>query len=353
MDQPMVLDGFLLESLEALRDPDARVRANTAWDLHNYTDEFDFTLSKSMRSRIVDSLILCLSDESSEVRRLAAFSLAHFEGDKAHDALISCLHDDDFTVVYEAVNSLVGNSVAVPPEEFLHLLSHDDIHIKTKALRLYGMNCDKPDSRVVTPFLSIEDYDIQTIAAKLLGQTGDMASSDALLPILDHPNEYTRIVAAQALVGLGDERGLPTLLSILEPNSWEEDWGGKPSPPFGIYTAMETLAEKKVEDAIEPLANLLSMDLDVHTRTKAVNTLGRIGSTLSISPIRRAHNSLLEFDYESECDLRFEIISALANIGGKEAMSDLRKEGRLFSRKMEKMYQVLEAYEEAIDELRG
>jgi len=164
-------------SLRDLRDEDARLRADAAYDLGFVADP-----------RSTKALLAALDDRDETVRRLAVASLARLEEPASAQALVPLLGDGAASVREAAAGALLlFGPAAVPP---------------LAAEVSLGAGKGKAGTRLLG-------------AIALLGQVGDDRAIDPLAAVLKDGPAAARVAAAESLGACGLGQGIPPLRGAL------------------------------------------------------------------------------------------------------------------------------------------
>ena len=283
-----------MESLtEALRDPDARGRANSARSLGNLRssanaaaqppDETTLTLLGS--DAVLLPLIHGLMDPVSEVKVAVAAALREFSAPTALPMLLPMLQDPEEEVRVAAALAAgeLGASQSLPV--LLEALRHGASHRRRQAaasLRELGDTAAVP---ALMDALADPSRAVQREAAIALGHLGDLRAVPALIDALGAPNLMTeerrglREDLVNALGRLGDRRAVPSLIRAL--NDYDKHVRS------AALTSLAELGGSQAEDALIDLVdrNIFHARPGPSARV-AMRSLGRMGVVRAMPMLR-------------------------------------------------------------------
>jgi HEAT repeat protein len=265
----------LLPLLEALQDKDPKIRASAASTLAMLKEQPNKPYAKRLSDiRILEPLLISLSDENSLVRLNAVRAISIFKDTKVVETLINCLNDENIQVVAEAIRALQKIN----------------------------------DKRAYEPLLKLlerREGPIQLIIATL-AKLGEEKVIDNFLPILlnQQENFIWRENIVWVLGRLGNKRAIEPLLSILLN---EED-------PLYIKAGL-ALAELNEERAVIPLTHAL-LNQNKKIRRDVAFALTKIANHYALPFLIDA----LEDEY---ANIRYYVVQALGKIGNKEVLPKL------------------------------
>ncbi|MCL5037529.1 MAG: HEAT repeat domain-containing protein, partial [Chloroflexi bacterium] len=281
--------------MEALRDPDSRVRMRATDGLGHFKDK-----------RAVDALIVALKDNDEFVRGSAASALGYIKDQKAVQPLIEALKDPDKDVREHAIESLgyIGGTEAVNALlEFVKVERDEPLHedavrslIQSSDKQTAGLilkelisfqvpddlvsllndmpylRCDNNIGELIIPLLKNENYEVRQAAARALGQLKvEKAVPDLIKATGDKKFEMS-IEAVRALGNIGDRRAFPVLMNILRGNKGELK-----------YYAISALGGIRDTRAIPVLLDIMKKD-DAN-RTCAACAFSNIWDKRAVAPI--------------------------------------------------------------------
>ncbi|HEY1349274.1 MAG TPA: HEAT repeat domain-containing protein [Ktedonobacteraceae bacterium] len=301
---PRVLDALLI----FLSDSDWRVREAAAAALGHLG---------STDPRVLDALLTSLSASDSRVRQASAAALGHLGSTdpRVLDALLTSF-SDSYPRVREATAAALGHLGSADPrvlDALLTSLSDSDFGVRQTAAAALG-HLGSTDPRVLDALLtslSDSDWQMRQAAIAALGHLGsaDPRVLDALLTSLSDSDSRVRRAAATALGHLGsaDPRVLDALLSSLSASDSRVRLAGA--------SALGNLGctDPRVLDAL--LASLSDSDSDpfrfVHRAAAAA--LGHLGSA---DP--RVLDALLASLSDSDWQMRQAAVAALGRLGSAD-----------------------------------
>jgi HEAT repeat protein len=210
--------------VDALRDPDAEIRAHAAETLGELADK-----------RALSALITAAGDTDAAVRRNAVAALGLLHDPAALDTLIQALGDRD------------GQTQAAAAEALGELRDHRAVEALKACLT------------------SGNSY-VRSFAVKALGKLKDTALVESMLPLLKDENQFVRSAAAMALCEIRDKRAVPPVLELL-------DDPDKRTRRVVVYV----LGLFRDARAVQPLIEALKDD-DHQVRKKSALALKMIGT---------------------------------------------------------------------------
>ncbi len=293
---PAAVDRLAVESLtEALRDPDARVRANSARSLGNLRssanaaaqppDETTLTLLRS--DAVILPLIHGLLDPVSEVKVAVADALREFSAPTALPALLPMLQDPEEEVRIAA--ALTAGELGAPQSLpiLLEALRHGPSHRRPQAAASLRALGDAAAVPALMDALTDPSRAVQREAAVALGHLGDLRAVPALIDALGATNIMAeerrglRENLVNALGRLGDRRAVPALIRALK----DYDKHVRSA----ALTSLAELGGSQAEDALIDLVdrNIFHARPDISARV-AIRSLGRMGVIRAMPTLRLA-----------------------------------------------------------------
>ena len=263
-------------------------------------------LNSYYKDNVTDRFLRLLSDESSDVRGIAASALGSIgkADDRVVDKLAELLSDSDVQMSAASALGSIGKADDRVVGMLVELLSDESSSVRGRAASALGM-IGKADDRVagkLVELLSDEDSDVRGSAASALGMIGkaDDRAVDKLVELLSDESSDMRLRAAYALVRIGkaDDRVAGKLAELLS----DEDSDVR----MGAADALGSIG-KADDRAVDKLAELLS-DESSDVRGIAASALGSIGKADD-----RVVDKLAEL--LSDSDVQMSAASALGSIG--------------------------------------
>jgi HEAT repeat protein len=253
----------------------------------------------------VAALIIALQDTFGDVRSKAAQTLGNCENEVAVAPLINLLNDPQCFVRLEAVDALgkIGNARAVEP--IIALLQDEDVTVRLAAVKVLGKF---KDARAFIPLVGcLHDlnFEVSDEAAKIIGTFGTFKETTVLLiEALSDKSVQVRLNAAYALSLCGDAHAIQPLIRALADE--HEDVRGNAA------FALSQFKEKAVQPLIQATRSKNKL-----VRAEAANALGEIGD-------KKALGCLIDLLGDSEADVRGSAAYALEQIGDKHALTALQ-----------------------------
>jgi len=147
--------------------------------------------------------------------------------------------------------------------------------------------------------LKDQDEDIRSQAALSLGWVGEEEVVEPLILALENdPSPKVRANAAMSLGQLGDKRAIDFLIGALK--DLDSNVRGMVAYSLGLM---------KVDEALNPLMEILNDDPDKETRIAAADSIGQIGDLKSLNFLIRI------FVQEENEDLKLEVKNSINKIG--------------------------------------
>jgi len=263
-------------------------------------------LNSYYKDNVTDRFLRLLSDESSDVRGIAASALGSIgkADDRVVDKLAELLSDSDVQMSAASALGSIGKADDRVVGMLVELLSDESSSVRGRAASALGM-IGKADDRVagkLVELLSDEDSDVRGSAASALGMIGkaDDRAVDKLVELLSDESSDMRLRAAYALVRIGkaDDRVAGKLAELLSDSNVR-------------WIAAYVLGKigKADDRVVDKLVELLS-DEDSYVRGSAASALGMIGKADD-----RAVDKLAELLSDESSDVRGIAASALGSIG--------------------------------------
>ena len=293
---PAAVDRLAVESLtEALRDPDDRVRANSARSLGNLrrsanaaaqpSDETALTLLRS--DAVLLPLTHSLLDPVSEVKVAVAAALREFSAPAALPLLLPLLQDpeEEVRVAAAVTAGQLGAPQSLPI--LLEALRHGPSHRRPQAAASLRALGDAAAVPALMDALADPSGSVQREAAIALGHLGDLRAVPALIDALGATNIMAeerrglRENLVNALGRLGDRRAVPALIRAL--NDYDKHVRN------AALTSLAELGGSQAEGALIDLVdrNIFHARLDISARV-AIRSLGRMGVVRAMPTLRLA-----------------------------------------------------------------
>jgi HEAT repeat protein len=223
---------------EMLSDPDGAVREFATSVLGRIGGEYS-----------VEPLILALTDEDPEVKRVAFEALATI-GKPATDRLMGELVDKTSTVRALAAGLLGGLKDRRAIEPLTAAIQEDEDWMLRKASAIALGLLGAPESLApLVGALEDEHVEVRFVAASALGVLQNGNAVEPLIRALDDEDPYVAGIAAHSLGELGDRKAVDALIAfaVRSAGSWE-------SRSFAVH-ALGAIGDPR---AIEPLERLLA-----------------------------------------------------------------------------------------------
>ena len=284
-------------------------------------------------------LIQALSDEQSNVRRVAAEILGNLEEIEAVPSLLQMLHDPQENVRRTAALAL-GNIGAIP--RLVQALHDDNANVHKAAADALS----RIDTSQTIPILSLVSQDskdyVRRTAVDILKQIGSKQAVPSLVKTLNDSDKYVRLTATEALGEIGRNKNLYAQLQIVsylikalddeEPRvRWAAAYAlGQLKDPdlipvfIGALRKSHDFVSRAISDAVLQTVTENSVphlvkslkDEDPHVRRTAVEALGQLNIPHTVPELINALQ-------DSERSIRRDAARALGNIGDPKAVSPL------------------------------
>jgi HEAT repeat protein len=223
---------LLIKQIEALRDPDPKVRAKAAEEL-----------GKTKNVEAVESLIQSLTyDDVWSVRKSAAWALGEIKDSRAVFPLIRSLNHKDWIIRSNAAKALgkIGDKMAVAA--LTDLLQEENVHVQKG-----------------------RDNVIENVVWAL----GEIGQQRSLIPIIEKLQSGMPVIraeAAEALGKIGDNKAVPHLIPLLKDDR----------NPGVRKSIVRAFGEMPTEAAVQSLAEALG-DENYSVRLHAQVSLEKAG----------------------------------------------------------------------------
>lgn len=227
-----------------------------------------------MSDRVLEE-IAALKDDDWALREDAATLLGEFGDPRAVDPLVEVLHDEDRAVRDAATGALrkIGRAAV---SALIVALQDPNGNVQEAAVAILK---DLADPRSVEPLigcLTSPNWVLRMYAAKGLGIIGDERAVMPLVPLLIDSVKAVRADTTDAMSRIG-RPALPTLIAALRHQEW-----------LMRLQACEALGRLGVEEAVEPLCQVMLNDRDTAVRQDAAKALGCIGSSVALEALTKA-----------------------------------------------------------------
>ncbi len=238
----------------------------------------------------VESLIVTLKDNNSNVRRFATEALGEIGDPRAIEPLVTALQDEDSEVRGAAAEAL--DKLGWKPEskemEAIYLIAKQEWE-----------RCVEIGAPAVEPLIAaLKDKNelVRKAAAEALGKIGDPQAVEPLIDVFKEIEGYTGEAEIEALVKIGAPAVEP-LIAALKAEDSRVRWGaaralGKIGESRAVEALIATLRDKngfvrraaaealgEIGDvrAVEPLIDVLKYDLYDDVRKAAAEALHQLG----------------------------------------------------------------------------
>jgi HEAT repeat protein len=319
-------------------------------------------------SRVTDLLIEQLGSEDLEIRRAAVVALGRIGDAHAAPALVEVLYEDSELVIpaadalakigdpraFDALLALVGdpqaavrqaavgalNSLGSPemPARVLPLLEDPDPNVRESAVKIAGYFGYPECADLLLERCLDEDERVRRAAVEHLPYLEDERAAPALFRALRHETPKVRAAAASAMASA---EGAEVAARLLEALGDEDSWVR--------YFAARSLGRQQIAESVDALARLARDDRSNHVRIAAVEALGHIGGRSAagfVAPLVKAdepdlvraavralgrishadaQTPLVEALHSPDAEVRAEVVEALGERGGAEAVEHLRR----------------------------
>jgi HEAT repeat protein len=256
--------------VQAMSDESPQVRAMAAHDLPVWTDE-------AARKAALEAL----KDREAVVRSAAAFAfdlrrlgrsvpVSDNTRYDAASAVVPLLEDPETRPVAAQTLESLGCKLAARP--LTKALADDRPMVRGEVLEALGAIHDKTVTPEVLALLKDKESTVRAAASGALGQLADIRATPPLIQALSDSTTYVRYKAAEALGKIGDRRAVEPLVKALEE--------GKDVAP----AAAEALGRIGDPAAVKPLLAMLRPQRP--GAEAAATALGAIRDPAAIEPLR-------------------------------------------------------------------
>jgi len=353
---------LVFEITQRLEDRDSAIRLTAIQEAAHFLNE----------TPVLESLIQCLEDESSQVREIAASTLEYSDDDRVIEPLIKYLNRLDDALLEESQRVLkirpkeVGKRVLRNAEEdefrrWPVAIWDDDLDISPLTRILQDRNVDfrgraedlegeealeiAPELREIVSDEALAE-NVRSLAVYALGRIQDGSSVDSLCSIMSSAPPSLKYTSALALAEIGDERAVDTLLKYLRDENRfvrssvayalgklgsgevvESLVGSLNDSDDGVrHTLWKSLQEIRVNEpqvVKKALENALK-EPDDDTRRYTAEAIGKLGDREFVPLLK----SLLEAETEAESELSLAVAGALVELEDLEAITHLVEASR-------------------------
>lgn len=260
------------------------------------------TLGRLGDPRVVQTLIMLLSDKVREVRVQAAEALGRLVDPQAVEPLMVALHDRVWEVRASAAYALgrIGDSRAV--EALCAVLNDPAEGVRVNAARALGQLGGSRAVDALCLALRDDHRKVRARAALALGKSGDPRAVEPLGTALRDMEADVRACAAEALGEINDEQVIALLIAALK----DKDKSVR-------ARAVEALAKWQDNRTVEPFMAALS-DNEWWVRARAAEALGKLKDLRAVKPLIAALA-------DEERWVRSRAARALEQIGTPEALA--------------------------------
>jgi len=239
-------------------------------------------------SQSVSSLVKDLSNKDYHVRKRAKASLVNI-GKPAVEALILAMKDESSGVKKEAAWILgrIGDSRAV--DSLISALCAEKPYVRAEAAWALGAIKDTRATVALCEAINDRDPGVRSNAVKALGKIGDSRAVETLIGIVRGTDKFTRLDAVRALGEIRDPRAVEPLLTFSATFNDRE--------PYNRHA--KSALEKIGKPAVEPLLKALE-GKNKYVRSEAASVLGEIGDSRAVEPLLSVLNDE-DIDVRKSC----------------------------------------------------
>jgi beta-lactamase regulating signal transducer with metallopeptidase domain len=166
--------------------------------------------------KIVAALVTALKDQSADVRREAAATLAGLRSPQALDALVAATTDLDRNVREFAVRAISRQRSDAVTQALVRALKDDDPGVRRSAMLGVARLRDPKYIDLFIDALKSADPEVRTLAIHALSGFRDARAVPGLMTALADANAEVRQYAAHALGQIGDARAVDPLIAALK-----------------------------------------------------------------------------------------------------------------------------------------
>jgi HEAT repeat protein/class 3 adenylate cyclase len=249
-------------------------------------------------------IMSALYDESTDVCMASVKSLGIMKAPESVSLLIEKIYESDFRMKKLAMDSLIGIGDKRAAPSMVELLKDKEMIIRQKATEFLIDFAGSDIVPGIIDLLSSEDVNVRRCVVEVLNNMKDPETCNSLMIALKDSDWWVRQIATQSLVSIKGDNVVKGFRELLK------------DPDENIRRcAVEFFNEVPNETSFDYLIELLE-DKDWWIREKTVTALGKLKDKRAIIPIAGMIN---------DEDIKTAIPTALADIGGPEAINPLKE----------------------------
>jgi HEAT repeat protein/beta-lactamase regulating signal transducer with metallopeptidase domain len=246
--------------------------------------------------KIVAALVTALKDQSADVRRQAASTLAALRSPQAVDGLIAATTDADKDVREFAVHAISRHRSDAVTQALVRALKDNDAAVRRAAMHGVAKLRDPKYVDVFVDAYKSGDPEVRKLAVHTLSGFRDARAVPALVMALKDADAEVRQAAIHGVARLRDPQYVDVLTAAL-----------KDADPGVRQGAANGLAAMRDARAVPGLIMALQ-DSDAEVRQHAAHALGQIGDARAVDPLVAALK-------DTEDEVRETVVHALGQIG--------------------------------------
>ena len=246
--------------------------------------------------KIVAALATALKDQSADVRRQAASTLANLRSPQALDALIAATTDADKEVREFAVHAISRHRSDAVTQALVRALKDNDAAVRRAAMHGVAKLRDPKYIDVFVDASKSGDPEVRTLAVHTLSGFRDARAVPALVSAVKDADVEVRQAAIHGIARLRDPQYVDVLTAAL-----------KDAAPEVRQGAAVGLAGMRDARAVPGLIMALQ-DSNAEVRQHAAHALGQIGDARAVDPLVAAMK-------DTEDEVREMVVHALGQIG--------------------------------------
>lgn len=282
-----------------LQGPDSRKRKAAAWALGHSRDP-----------KAAEWLLGTIADTAEDVMLTGVAALAKVRATRAADALIKLARGSDQAKLRASVGAALGRIQTPAAQEYLYLLLEDaDPRVKANAMESLAFYQLTPEAatRVFVPSLRSDVPRLRGNAVCGLFRYRPSQAIDSLAQMLTHPDRMMRRAGAwcASQIQTPDTGKWVTNMVLTEQN------------PEVLKSGMTALQRFTRREAVDVVVRMTTHPR-VEVRILAMQILGTIGSAPQVATLTTLYKR------ETHPKVRAAIVTALAQLGGQNALSTLR-----------------------------
>jgi HEAT repeat protein/beta-lactamase regulating signal transducer with metallopeptidase domain len=255
--------------------------------------------------KIVAALVTALKDQSAEVRRQAASTLAGLRSPQALDALVAATSDPDKDVRSFAVQAISRHRSDGVTQALVRALKDNEPEVRRAAMHGVARLSDPKYIDVFVDASRSGDPEVRKLAVHTLSGFRDTRAGPPIVAALKDADADVRQVAIHGIARLRDPQYVDVLTAAL-----------KDADPRIREAAAHGLAQMRNARAVPGLVVALK-DANTDVRRLAAHALGQIGDAGGVDPLIAALK-------DTEGEVREVVVHALGQFGRRAGTKERR-----------------------------